>query len=71
MIRKLIPSLRAAKAEGDIPHPDGAAEMRLRDVVGEFPPMHPLLPPAPENDDLSQATYELVEHDLRAAGFLR
>ena len=70
MIRKLIPSLRSAKTEAAALQQDGAEGMRLKDAAGDFPPMRPLLPPAPQNDDLMAAAYEAVEQELRAAGFL-
>ena len=37
----------------------------------QFPPMRPLMPPAPQNDEIDQGIHEVVERDLRAAGYLR
>ena len=71
MFRKLIPSLRSSRTEAPVLQQDHTDELSLRDAVGAFPPMRPLLPPEAQNDDLMAAAYDAVEQDLRAAGYLR
>ena len=42
----------------------------LAKVALPFPAMQPLTPPAAQNEDLEHRVYEVVKHDLYAAGYL-
>jgi hypothetical protein len=49
---------------------DHRPSMSIEELMGSFPPMRPVLPPAAINDDLMALVYEAVEEDLLQAGML-
>ncbi|MCJ2039853.1 hypothetical protein MKK55_13030 [Methylobacterium sp. J-059] len=49
---------------------DDRPAMPIEELMGSFPPMKPVRPPAAINDDVMAPVYEVVEEELRQAGLL-
>lgn len=70
MLGRLFSAVRRPSRR-DAPQSLSAVEAEMPVEALQFPPMRPLMPPAPQNDEIDQGVREVVERDLRAAGYLR
>lgn len=70
MLGRLFSAARRSSRRTDHrPHAAVVAEMPVEAL--QFPPMRPLMPPQAQNDEIVPGAREVVERDLRAAGYLR
>lgn len=70
MLRRIFSAVRRPSRRTD--HSTYSANVAELPVEAlQFPTMRPLMPPAPQNDEIDQGVHEVVERDLRAAGYLR
>jgi hypothetical protein len=70
MLGRLLSAVRRPSRRADqCSHSAVIAEMPAEAL--QFPPMPPLMPPAAQNDELVPGVREVVERDLRDAGYLR
>ncbi|MEE7457562.1 hypothetical protein MPAR168_23485 [Methylorubrum populi] len=70
MLGRLFSAVRRSSRRDD-PRSPSAVEAQMPVEALQFPPMRPLMPPSPQNDEIDQGVSEVVERDLRAAGYLR
>ena len=70
MLGRLLSAVRRPSRRADqCSHSAVIAKMPAEAL--QFPPMRPLMPPAAHNDEIVLGVHEVVERDLKAAGYLR